>query len=381
MGMSPPQEDSTRQNMSSSKKTSSSGTKSVKPQHRAPKRAGSAASVHHHDHLTQAAGMDGRHKRVWKACERCRMKKTKCDGEFPCKRCKDDGLVCTAGIRKKVEFKQLPRGYAEVLENTQFALIATVHKLYNMVRSGEQWSLGEPELNDRGLPVIHDIASKLGAIRPNSDIDLPVHSVFPEDEAGMAELARQLEEQQLPSHDAPTMMSRKDSDSATSSSMSPEMDHSDEGELDMNYRRMAFGNINTGMSSPASLTHSADFDTTPTSDVDINAFNLFTPQSATGTFTPPMWPEMISQQQQPLEAHALNPAQQARLQQLQQQQEQMRQLVAFGRTQMMQQGQSDSFMGMKPQALSHPDSDPMISMGDPMIYHGFDVNDRSVYDL
>lgn len=74
--------------------------------------------------------VDGRHKRVWKACERCRMKKTKvcppylllysrpvisltflkCDGESPCKRCKDDGLVCTAGSRKKTEFKQLPRG-------------------------------------------------------------------------------------------------------------------------------------------------------------------------------------------------------------------------------------------------------------------------------
>jgi hypothetical protein len=38
------------------------------------------------------------------------MKKTKCDGESPCKRCKDDGLVCTAGSRKKAEFKQLPRG-------------------------------------------------------------------------------------------------------------------------------------------------------------------------------------------------------------------------------------------------------------------------------
>jgi len=35
-----------------------------------------------------------------------------CDGEFPCKRCKDDGLVCTAGTRKKMEYKQLPRGYA-----------------------------------------------------------------------------------------------------------------------------------------------------------------------------------------------------------------------------------------------------------------------------
>lgn len=368
MGLSAsPDEHKTTMN-SVSKKSPSSGSKSVKPQHRAPKRAGSAASVHHHDHITQNSGMDGRHKRVWKACERCRMKKTKCDGEFPCKRCKDDGLVCTAGIRKKVEFKQLPRGYAEVLENTQFALIATVHKLYNMVRSGEQWTLGEPELNDRGLPVIHDIANKLGAIRPNSDIDLPVHSVFPEDEAGMAELARQLEEQQMPSQEAPSLMSRKDCDSTTSSSMSPEMDHSDEGELDMNYRRMAFGNINTGMSSPASLTHSADFDNTPTSDVDINNFNLFSAQPAAGTFTPPMWPEMMPQQAN--ETQNFNSEQTARLQQLQQQQEQMRQLLAYSRAQQMMQPGNN--FAMKPQALSQPNSDPMISMGDPMIYHGFD---------
>lgn len=40
----------------------------------------------------------------------------KCDGEFPCKRCKDDGLVCTAGTRKKTEYKQLPRGYVPCLK-------------------------------------------------------------------------------------------------------------------------------------------------------------------------------------------------------------------------------------------------------------------------
>ncbi|KAL6412528.1 zinc cluster transcription factor [Ilyonectria robusta] len=51
-------------------------------------------------------------------------------------------------------------------------------------------------MNDRGQPVIHNIAQKLGCIRPHGDIDLPVHSVIPEGEAGMAELARQLEEQQ-----------------------------------------------------------------------------------------------------------------------------------------------------------------------------------------
>jgi hypothetical protein len=121
------------------------------------------------------------------------MKKTKCDGEFPCKRCKDDGLICTAGIRKKTEYKQLPKGYAEVLEHTQFALVQTVHKLYQMVREGQRWTLDEPTLNDRQLPVIHDIADKLGCIRPHSDIDLPISHIFPEDERGLAELQAKLE--------------------------------------------------------------------------------------------------------------------------------------------------------------------------------------------
>lgn len=74
---SPPAEES---KMALSRKNTSSSTKSTKPAHRISKRAGStgnAAHAHHHDHITQGAGMDGRHKRVWKACERCRMKKTK----------------------------------------------------------------------------------------------------------------------------------------------------------------------------------------------------------------------------------------------------------------------------------------------------------------
>ncbi|CAK7222000.1 Fluconazole resistance protein 1 [Sporothrix curviconia] len=159
--------------------------------------AAAAATAATHSHGSPHHDGDGRHKRVWKACERCRMKKTKCDGEFPCKRCKDDGLVCTAGTRKKTEYKQLPKGYAEVLENTQFALVATVHKLYAMVRAAHAWDLGEPELNERGQPVIHSIASKLGCIRPNNDPDLPMgSSVFPENEQDLVELASQLDDHQ-----------------------------------------------------------------------------------------------------------------------------------------------------------------------------------------
>jgi len=140
------------------------------------------------------------------------MKKTKCDGESPCKRCKDDGLVCTAGSRKKTEFKQLPRGYAEVLENTQYALIATVQKLYTMIRNNESWDLGEPEMNDRGQPVIHDIASKLGCIRPSPDMPY----AFPEGADDFAELQVQLQARSETESD--DIRSRKHSDDSSYSS-------------------------------------------------------------------------------------------------------------------------------------------------------------------
>ena len=58
-----------------------------------------------------------------------------------------------------------------------------------MIRNNESWDLGEPELNDRGQPVIHDIASKLGCIRPSPD--LPV--AFPEGAEDFAELQAQLQ--------------------------------------------------------------------------------------------------------------------------------------------------------------------------------------------
>lgn len=57
-----------------------------------------------------------------------------------------------------------------------------------MVRNGESWDLGEPELNDRGLPVIHNIAEKLGCIRHSPDLP----QSFPEDADDFAELQRHL---------------------------------------------------------------------------------------------------------------------------------------------------------------------------------------------
>ncbi|KAG5759211.1 hypothetical protein H9Q72_012670 [Fusarium xylarioides] len=118
----------------------------------------------------------------------------KFDGKIPCRRCKDDQKICTASARKAITFKHTPRGYAEVLEQSQYILIETVCKLYSMVRNPQPWELAEPQLNEHGQPIAQHIAKLLGCVPPNSEIDLLVQSVFPEDEGSMEELYRELKE-------------------------------------------------------------------------------------------------------------------------------------------------------------------------------------------
>jgi hypothetical protein len=237
------------------------------------------------------------------------------------------------------------RSYAEVLENTQFALIATVHKLYSMVRSGQQWDLGEPDLNDRGQPVIHNIAQKLGCIRPNSDIDLPVHSVFPEDEQGLSELARQLEEQQQ--HDKAGHSAEHDA--RTDRASSSDLDHSDFED----YRKMAFGGGGRQASSavtlsPASLTYdSFDGYSAPSTD---SLPSTSPAQQVPGSFAPWMRGPPMGYDQQFIQPTG-----------------------AFAGMDMLNQGLLESEFGtIKPHVLSCPNPEVMLGIGDPMIYSGYD---------
>lgn len=289
------------------------------------------------------------------------MKKTKCDGEFPCKRCKDDGLVCTAGTRKKTEYKQIPRGYAEVLENTQHALIATVHKLYSMVRTGQSWDLGEPELNERGQPVIHNIATKLGCIRPNAEIDLPPHSVFPEDEAGLARLAAELDAQQqqqqhqeldihVVDHKSETESTSQHTDRAT-----PDLDHSD---FEQDYRKAFLGNQTVQNMSPQSFASYNDFEVSPIQEIDA-APSMFPMQPSAQPSPYPPWQDMnrttISMESTP----------------------QFMQSVDVDLAEMMlSQGLVESEFGtINPHILSCPNPEVMLGMGDPMMYSGYNGMD------
>ncbi|KAF5530033.1 Fluconazole resistance 1, partial [Fusarium phyllophilum] len=110
------------------------------------------------------------------------------------RRCKADQKICTVSVRKAITFKHTPKGYAEVLEQSQYILVETVCKLYSMVRNSQPWKLAEPQRNEHGQPVAQHIAKLLGCVPPNSEIDLPVQSVFPEDGVSMEELYRELQE-------------------------------------------------------------------------------------------------------------------------------------------------------------------------------------------
>lgn len=251
-----------------------------------------------------------------------------------------------------------------------------------MVRTNQSWDMGEPELNDRGQPVIHNIAQKLGCIRPNSDIDLPVHSVFPEDERGMHELALQLDEQQrLEDASGPEPMSAVTMTSQNSSgsfqrASSDELDHSD---FESDYRAAAFGRPNKGnmvnMSPQSFTTTNTDFELGPSSDVGVMFPPTLTadttktsnsssqPSPAVPQFT--NWGTMNASKNDPF---AMQFMQQSAMTL-----PSLDMLSPQDQQRLMSQGFLESDFGtVKPHVLSGINSDAMMGMGDPMIYSGFD---------
>lgn len=107
-------------------------------------------------------------KRVCKACDRCRLKKSKCDGSSPCSRCKADNAICVFGERKKSQDKVYPKGYVEMLESQQTQLVAGLQELYRRLQNGDGW-VGSPlKESARGVPLTHDILERLGALKSDN---------------------------------------------------------------------------------------------------------------------------------------------------------------------------------------------------------------------
>lgn len=73
-------------------------------------------------------------KRVGKACDSCRIKKTKCDGKKPCNRCILDNKICVFTEKKKPKEKKHPLGYVELLETRLDILTKLFEKLIVLSR-------------------------------------------------------------------------------------------------------------------------------------------------------------------------------------------------------------------------------------------------------
>ncbi|WPG98052.1 Hypothetical protein R9X50_00083600 [Acrodontium crateriforme] len=107
-------------------------------------------------------------KRVCKACDRCRLKKSKCDGSSPCSRCKADNAICVFGERKKSHDKIYPKGYVEMLEQQQGQLVQGLQVMYRQLRTANAWKKAKLE-ETNGQPLTHDILAALEVLEPFSE--------------------------------------------------------------------------------------------------------------------------------------------------------------------------------------------------------------------
>ena len=91
-----------------------------------------------------------RSDRVAQACDRCRAKKTKCDGGDPCSTCSAVGLKCI--VSDKLSRKAFPKGYTETLEERVRHLEAEIKKLVGILdMRDEQLELLGGAKNNSGL--------------------------------------------------------------------------------------------------------------------------------------------------------------------------------------------------------------------------------------
>ncbi|PYH45795.1 Zn(II)2Cys6 transcription factor domain-containing protein [Aspergillus saccharolyticus JOP 1030-1] len=104
-------------------------------------------------------------KHVLKACDRCRVKKTKCDGKQPCNRCSAYNHPCLFRERKATQTKVYSRGFVEMLESHHSLVVKALQRLYKLSVNKEGFP-GEP-LQDAtdGYPLTHAILDRLGLIK------------------------------------------------------------------------------------------------------------------------------------------------------------------------------------------------------------------------
>ncbi|EED22228.1 C6 transcription factor, putative [Talaromyces stipitatus ATCC 10500] len=104
-------------------------------------------------------------KHVQRACERCRVKKAKCDGNQPCSRCVTYNQACIFRDRKATQEKVYSRGFVEMLISQHAVHIQALRDLYKRCVRREGFPGSPLQESIQGYPGTHAILDRLGLIK------------------------------------------------------------------------------------------------------------------------------------------------------------------------------------------------------------------------
>lgn len=124
-------------------------------------------------------------ERVAQACDRCRAKKTKCDGKNPCSTCQSVGLECI--VSDRLTRKSYPKAYTETLEERVRQLEAENKKLVGLLDMRDEQlvmlnnsALSEDKNTEKDKDTLTNLnkitASNLSLLDIQNSIHLHVHN-------------------------------------------------------------------------------------------------------------------------------------------------------------------------------------------------------------
>ncbi|ETI26287.1 hypothetical protein G647_03064 [Cladophialophora carrionii CBS 160.54] len=113
-------------------------------------------------------------ERVTRACERCRIKKAKCDGDMPCSRCCGDDEVCRFSLRKRHVLRGAVHKQTDQILHDNESYKAAVLELYKRVISGRRLedSVHDVQVNTN----ITAILNRVGVLGQDKDAACIVHA-------------------------------------------------------------------------------------------------------------------------------------------------------------------------------------------------------------